>query len=104
MARLAIGGLDLPPALGRRGLDGLLGWEGGPGEESRWARSLLLTAAVPTATPDAPAACRGAGRQDVTYHTRCDASMPCAWWEALWHDFGSVTAAAGRRRRWGTRR
>jgi hypothetical protein len=35
VARLAIGGLDLPAALGRRGLDGLLGWEGGPEEELR---------------------------------------------------------------------
>ncbi len=42
VARLAIGGLDLPPALGRRGLDGLLGWEGNPEEELRWALLLLL--------------------------------------------------------------
>ncbi len=35
VARLAIGGLELPAGLGRRGLDGLLGWEGDPAEELR---------------------------------------------------------------------
>lgn len=40
VARLAIGGLDLPPVLGRRGLDGLLGWEGNPEEELRCAGDL----------------------------------------------------------------
>ena len=33
VARLAIGGLELPAGLGRRGLDGLLGWDGDPAEE-----------------------------------------------------------------------
>lgn len=37
VARLAIGGLELPAGLGRRGLDGLLGWEGDPVEELRCA-------------------------------------------------------------------
>jgi hypothetical protein len=48
--RLAIGGLDLPPALGQRGLDGLLGWEGNPEEELRWAQPAADAAAAAAAT------------------------------------------------------
>ena len=36
VARLCIGGLELEPLLGQRGLEGVMGWEGDRMEEMRW--------------------------------------------------------------------
>ena len=40
VAKLCIGGLELDPRLVRRGLDGLMGWEGDRLEEEKCACSL----------------------------------------------------------------